>query len=67
VNSNLSKNVTTAKSLPEMTAAYQEWTTKQLDLIMRQTKATFENAQNFAKTCTEIIGGKAASSQIVHH
>jgi hypothetical protein len=34
---------------------------------MRQTKATFENAQNFAKTCTEIIGGEAASSQIVHH
>jgi hypothetical protein len=62
VNSNLSKKVTTANSLPEMTAAYQEWTTKQLDLIMRQTKATFENAQNFAKTCTCSGSAPASSS-----
>ena len=44
---------------------YQEWTTKQLDLLMAEAKMTFEHTQDFAKTYTEIVGGKTQSA--VHH
>jgi hypothetical protein len=62
VNSNLSRKMTMAKSLPEVTAAYQEWTTKQLDLLMAETKMIFGHTQDFAKTYTEIVGGKIPST-----
>jgi hypothetical protein len=47
--------MTTAKSIPEMTAAYQEWTTKQLELLIAEAKMIFEHTQDFAKTYTEIV------------
>ena len=64
-NSNLSQKMTTAKSVPEVTAAYQEWTTKQLELLIAEAKMIFEHTQDFAKTYTEIVGGKTPST--VHH
>jgi hypothetical protein len=60
--SNLSKKMTTAKSIPDATAAYQELTSRQMELMTRQARIIFENNQEFMKTCMQVIsGGKAGA------
>jgi predicted acylesterase/phospholipase RssA len=48
--SNLSKKMTTAQSLPDATAAYQELISRQMELMRQQAKIIFENTQEFTKT-----------------
>jgi hypothetical protein len=55
--SNLSKKMTTAKSIPDATDAYQELISRQMELITRQARIIFENNQEFMKTCMQVISG----------
>jgi hypothetical protein len=58
--SNLSKKMTTPKSIPDATAAYQELISRQMELMTRQARIIFENTQEFTKTCMQVVsGGKA--------
>ena len=60
--SNLSKKVTTAKSMPDATAGYQEWISRHMELTTRQARIIFENTQEFTKTCMQVVsGGKAGA------
>jgi len=60
--SNLSKKMTTAKSIPDATAAYQELISRQMELMTQQAKIIFENTQEFTKTCMQVVsGGKAGA------
>jgi hypothetical protein len=60
--SNLSKKMTTAKSIPDATAAYQELISRQIELMTRQAKIIFQNTQEFTKTCMQVVsGGKAGA------
>jgi hypothetical protein len=52
--SNLSKKMTTAKSIPDATAAYQELISRQMELMTQQAKIIFENTQEFTKTCMHV-------------
>ena len=53
--SNLSKKMTTAKSIPDATAAFQELISRQMELMTRQARIIFENTQEFMKTCMQVI------------
>ena len=60
--SNLSKKMTTAKSIPDATAAYQELISRQMELMTRQARIIFENTQEFTKACMQVVsGGKAGA------
>ena len=60
--SNLSKKMTTAKSIPDATAAYQELIGQQMELMTQQAKIIFENTQEITKTCMQVVsGGKAGA------
>ena len=56
LTSSFSKKVTTAGSIPEAAAAYQEWAGKQMELFSRQAKKIFEETQDFNKACSRIVG-----------
>ena len=60
--SNLSKKMTTAQSIPDATAAYQELISRQMELMTQQAKIIFENTQEITKTCMQVVsGGKAGA------
>ena len=54
LTSDLTKVVTNAKSIPEATAAFQEWTTKQIELITSQARKVIEETQDFTQACAKI-------------
>ena len=60
--SNLSKKMTTAKSIPDATAAYQELISRQMELMTQQAKIIFENTQEFTKTCMHVASGGEAGA-----
>ena len=60
--SNLSKKMTTAKSIPDATAAYQELISRQMELMTQQAKIIFENTQEFTKTCMQVVSGDKAGA-----
>ena len=54
--------MTTAKSIPDATAAYQELISRQMELMTRQARIIFENTQEFTKACMQVVsGGKAGA------
>jgi hypothetical protein len=53
--STLAHKVTTAKSIPDATAACQEWVSQQIELISSQARKVFEETQDFTKACTQIV------------
>ena len=54
--------MTTAKSIPDATAAYQELISRQMELMTQQAKIIFENTQEFTKACMQVAsGGKAGA------
>jgi hypothetical protein len=55
LTSTLAQKVTTAKSIPEATAACQEWASQQIDLISGQAKKAFDETQNLTKTYAQIV------------
>jgi hypothetical protein len=55
LTSTLAQKVTTAKSIPEATAACQEWVSQQIELISSQAKKAFDETQNFTKTYAQIV------------
>ena len=60
--SNLSNKMTTAKSIPDATAAYQELVSRQMELMTRQARIIFENTQEFTKAFMQVVsGGKAGA------
>ena len=64
LTSTFAKKVTSAKSIPEAAAVYQEWAGQQMELFSKQAKKVFEEAQYFTQSCTKIMGnvGGIASS-----
>jgi hypothetical protein len=55
LTSTLTRKVTTAKSIPEATAACQEWVSQQIELICSQAKKAFDETQNFTKAYVQIV------------
>jgi hypothetical protein len=55
LTSTFAKKMTSAKSIPEAAAVYQEWGGQQMELFSRQAKKVFEEAQDFAQSCTKIM------------
>ena len=55
LTSTLAQKVTTAKSIPEATAACQEWVSQQIELISSQAKKAFNETQNFSKAYAQIV------------
>ena len=60
--SNLSKKMTTAQSISDATAAYQELISRQMELMTQQAKIIFENTQEFTKTCMQVVSGSKAGA-----
>jgi hypothetical protein len=60
--SNLSKKMTTAKSIPDATAAFQELISRQMELMTRQARIIFENTQEFTKACMQVVSGGNAGA-----
>jgi Phasin protein len=61
LTSSFTRKVSTAGSIPEAAAAYQEWAGQQMELFSRQAKKIFEETQEFNKACGQIVGnGKSA-------
>jgi hypothetical protein len=56
LTANFTKKVTTAGSIPEAAAAYQEWASQQMELFSRQAKRVFQETQDFTKACSQIFG-----------
>jgi hypothetical protein len=56
LTANFTQKVTTAGSIPEAAAAYQEWASQQMELFSRQAKRVFEETQDFNKSCGKIMG-----------
>jgi hypothetical protein len=54
--SNFAKNITKATSVPEASAVYQDWAHQQMELLSRQAKKVFEDAQDFTKSCSQLMG-----------
>jgi hypothetical protein len=62
LTTNFTKKVTSAGSIPEAAAAYQEWASQQMELLSRQAKKIFEETQDFNKACGQIVGtGKGSA------
>jgi hypothetical protein len=55
LTSTLAQKVTTSKSVPEATAACQEWVSQQIELLSRQARKTIDATQGFTKACTQIV------------
>jgi hypothetical protein len=55
LTSTLAQKVTTAQSIPEATAACQEWVNQQIELISSQARKAFDESQNFTKTYAQIM------------
>jgi hypothetical protein len=55
LTSTLAQKVTTAKSVPDATAACQEWMSQQMELIFSQAKKAFDETQNFTKAYAQIV------------
>jgi hypothetical protein len=55
LTSTLTQKVTTAKSVPEAAAACQEWVSQQIELLSSQARKTIDAAQDFTKTCAQIV------------
>jgi hypothetical protein len=53
--STLAHKVTTAKSIPDATAACQEWVRQQIELISSQARKGFEETQVLTEACTQIV------------
>jgi hypothetical protein len=49
------QKVTTTKSIPEATAAYQEWVSQQIELLSSQTRKAIDATQDFTKACAQIV------------
>jgi len=63
LTSNFANKLTAARSIPDATAAYQEWAGQQMELFSKQAKKIFEDSQEFSKLYTNIIGnGKGIAS-----
>jgi hypothetical protein len=58
LTSDLTKVLTNAKSVPEATAAFQEWTTKQIELITSHTRKVIEETQDFTQACAKIVSNE---------
>jgi hypothetical protein len=56
LTSNFTKKVTTAGSIPEAAAAYQEWASQQMELFSRQAKRVLQETQDFTKACSQVGG-----------
>jgi phage terminase large subunit-like protein len=55
LTSTLAQKVTTAKSVPETTAACQEWVSQQIELFSSQARKTIDATQDFTKACSQIV------------
>ena len=62
LTSDFTRKVTAIRSVPDATAAYQEWVSQQMELLSKQARKGLEETQEFAKTCTQIMGNRAASA-----
>jgi hypothetical protein len=63
LTSAFTNRVTAARSIPEVTAAYQEWAGQQMELLSRQAKKVFDETQDFTEACSRIVGsGKGGTS-----
>jgi hypothetical protein len=56
LTSNFTKKMTATRSVPDVTAAYQEWVSQQIELLSKQARKGVEETQEFARACTEIMG-----------
>jgi hypothetical protein len=56
LTSDFAKRVTTAKSIPDAAAAYQEMMAQQMALLSKQGQRLLEDAQGFVTACTRIMG-----------
>jgi len=55
LTSTLAQKVTIAKSIPEATAACQEWVSQQIELFSSQARKTIDATQDFTKACSQIV------------
>jgi len=55
LTSTLAQKVTTAKSIPEATAACQEWVSQQIELLSSQARKAIDVTQDFTKACAQIV------------
>ena len=62
LTANFTKKVTTARSIPEVAAAYQEWASQQMELFSRQAKKILDETQDFTKACGQIVGNTKGSA-----
>jgi hypothetical protein len=56
LGSDFAARVAAAKALPEVAAAYQEWMTRQMELISKDWQKAVEDGQKFVNACTRISG-----------
>jgi len=54
--SSFTSKVTATRSIPDATAAYQEWMNQHMDLLSKQTQKVLAETQEFTKACTQIVG-----------
>ena len=55
LTSTLAQKVMTAKSVPEATAACQEWVSQQIELLSSQARKAIDVTQDFTKACAQIV------------
>jgi hypothetical protein len=55
LTSSLAQKVTTAKSVPEATAACQEWVSQQIELLSSQARKTIDATHEFTNACAQIV------------
>jgi hypothetical protein len=48
------QKVTESRSIPEGMSAYWEWTTKQMELLTKQSQTIMENGHTFMNACTHL-------------
>jgi hypothetical protein len=56
LGSDLATRVAAARGLPEVAAAYQEWMTRQMELISKDWQKAMEDGQKFVNACARITG-----------
>ena len=52
LTTDLAKKVAESHSIPDAMSAYQEWATKQMKLLTKQSQRIMEDGRNFMNTCT---------------
>jgi len=62
LTSDFTKKVTASRSIPDAVAAYQEWATKQMELLTKQSQKIMEDGQNFISKCSRIAGNGAGTA-----